>query len=181
MAKYKGIQGYSVQKLSDDPTASSDTEGQFWYNSSLGKFKVIAGGAGAWSSGGDLNTARSSFGSAKNATLTTALIFGGDQAPPPGKHNETESYDGTTWTEVNNLTTARLGVSGAGLSTAALAIGGNQGAPVNVDGKVEEYDGTSWTEGNDMTHIGVARGTNGTTTAALASGGTYTPGRFADV
>ena len=94
MATYKGIQGYTVQKLTTDPTAA-DVEGQLWYNSTAGKFKISVGAPGAWASGGDLNTARSSLGSAPNATLTTALIFGGDQAPPPGKHNETESYDGS--------------------------------------------------------------------------------------
>ena len=39
MATYKGIQGYSVQKLSSDPTAS-EAEGQLWYNSTSGKFKI---------------------------------------------------------------------------------------------------------------------------------------------
>ena len=39
MATYKGIQGYSVQKLSSDPTAS-EAAGQLWYNSTLGKFKI---------------------------------------------------------------------------------------------------------------------------------------------
>ena len=57
MATYKGIQGYSVQKLSSDPTAS-EAVGQLWYNSSTGKFKVGVQAAGAWASGGNLNTAR---------------------------------------------------------------------------------------------------------------------------
>ena len=39
MATYKGIQGYTVQKLSDDPTAS-EAAGQLWYNSTSGKFKI---------------------------------------------------------------------------------------------------------------------------------------------
>ena len=55
MATYKGIQGYSVQKLSSDPTVT-DTIGQLWYNSTTGKFKISTQGAGAWASGGDLNT-----------------------------------------------------------------------------------------------------------------------------
>jgi hypothetical protein len=32
MATYKGIQGYTVQKLSSDPTAA-EAVGQLWYNS----------------------------------------------------------------------------------------------------------------------------------------------------
>jgi hypothetical protein len=49
MATYKGIQGYTVQKLSEDPTAS-EVVGQLWYNSDAGKFKVGTSGAGAWAS-----------------------------------------------------------------------------------------------------------------------------------
>ena len=50
MATYKGIQGYTVQKLSSDPTVA-DTVGQLWYNSTSGKFKISTEGAGAWASG----------------------------------------------------------------------------------------------------------------------------------
>jgi len=46
MATYKGIQGYSVQKLSSDPTASSDTAGQLWYNSTEGAFKIVVDDGG---------------------------------------------------------------------------------------------------------------------------------------
>ena len=53
MATYKGIQGYSVQKLSSDPTAS-EAVGQLWYNSGTGKFKISVAGAGAWASGAEL-------------------------------------------------------------------------------------------------------------------------------
>ena len=54
MATYKGIQGYTVQKLSSDPTASADTEGQLWYNSVSGKFKIVVAAAGVWATGGNL-------------------------------------------------------------------------------------------------------------------------------
>ena len=46
MATYKGIQGYSVKKLSSDPTASTAV-GQLWYNSTEGAFKVSVSGPGA--------------------------------------------------------------------------------------------------------------------------------------
>ena len=53
MATYKGIQGYTVQKLSSDPTAA-EAVGQLWYNSGDGAFKVATQSAGAWSAGGNL-------------------------------------------------------------------------------------------------------------------------------
>ena len=122
------------------------------------------------------------MGSAKNGTQTAGLIFGGDQAPPPGKHNETESYNGTAWTELNNLLTARMSLGGAGTQTACLAIGGNHpGVAGGTSKAVESWDGTSWTEANDLVKAGDGRACNGTQTAALAAGGTGPAGRFVDV
>jgi len=46
MATYKGIQGYSVQKLESDPTASANTEGQVWYNSTSYSFKIVVDDGG---------------------------------------------------------------------------------------------------------------------------------------
>ena len=46
MATYKGIQGYTVQSLASDPTASANTEGQVWYNSTTGTFKIVVDDGG---------------------------------------------------------------------------------------------------------------------------------------
>ena len=56
---------------------------------------------------------------------TSALAFGGGN--PPTKIASTESWDGTSWTEVADLATARTNMSGGGAGTAtqALAAGGN--------------------------------------------------------
>ena len=96
MATYKGIQGYSVPKLTTDPTGSA-VVGQLWYNSTEGAFKISTEGAGAWSSGGVMNDARDEMASC--GTQTAAIAAGGE---PPNTTNA-ETYDGTTWTEVNNL------------------------------------------------------------------------------
>ena len=56
-----------------------------------------------WTEEADLNTARFSGGSA--GTQTAALYFGG--RPPPSDKNETESWNGSAWTEVINLNNAR--------------------------------------------------------------------------
>ncbi len=60
---------------------------------------------GAWSTGGNVNTARRDLGGA--GTQTAGLIMGG-QPPPTGVAN-TESYNGSSWTEVNDLNQARNG------------------------------------------------------------------------
>ena len=75
--------------------------GDFYYNSSTGQFKTVnSGGApiGTWASGGSLNDARSELGGV--GTQTAALAFGGNTPPETGN---TETYDGSSWTEVNNL------------------------------------------------------------------------------
>jgi hypothetical protein len=62
MATYKGIQGFTIQNLSADP--SNPIEGQVWYNSTSNVWKVEeATTAGAWATGNNMNTARTVSGS----------------------------------------------------------------------------------------------------------------------
>jgi hypothetical protein len=51
-----------------------------------------------------------------------------------------------TWTEVNDLNTARARLAGAGTQTAALAFGGSPAKRILT----ESWNGTSWTEVNDL-------------------------------
>ena len=168
MATYKGIQGYSVQKLTTDPTAA-DVEGQLWYNSTTGAYKISVAGAGAWASGGDLNTPRNTLGAAGNAPVSTALAFGG--SPGSGSVTATEKYDGTTWTEVADLTEGIYGMAGFGIQTAAVSAGGVTGTGPTPTG-VDIWDGTSWTAGTGIpTAITNLSGT-GIQTAGVIFGGT---------
>jgi hypothetical protein len=67
MTTYKGIQGFTIQNLSADP--SNPIEGQVWYNSTSNVWKVEeATTVGAWASGGNLNTARVGPGGAGTQT-----------------------------------------------------------------------------------------------------------------
>jgi hypothetical protein len=69
MTLYKGIQGFSVQNLSADPT--DPNEGQLWYNSTSNVWKVEeATTAGAWATGNNLNTARSEFRRSRNSNCS---------------------------------------------------------------------------------------------------------------
>ena len=67
-------------------------------------------------------------------TNTAALAFGGN--PATGK---TEEWNGASWVEVADLSTARQQLSGAGTNTAALAFGGTP----PVTGATEEWSGSS--------------------------------------
>jgi hypothetical protein len=163
MVAYTGAKGGKVQNFSSDPT--NPYVGQVWYNSTSSALKVRSSNAsGAWTTGGNLNTARQQLGGA--GFQTAALAFGGSA---PANTGATESYNGTSWTSSpNSMNTARQLPAGCGATnTAALAFGGYTTVYVTNN---ESWNGTSWTELNDLN---VAKETTGagTSTAALGFGG----------
>ena len=169
MATYKEIKGTNIEVLASDP--SNPVEGQVWYNSTSNVLKgQVATAAGAWATGGALNTARSNLAGA--GTQTSALAAGGEA--PGGVVANTESYNGTSWTEVSDLNVARNNIAGAGASnTSALGIGGDapSGPTIGV-ASTESWNGTNWTEVNNL-NAGRGRFTAaGTVPAALVTGGT---------
>jgi len=167
MATYKGIQGYSVQKLSSDPTAS-EAEGQLWYNSTSANFKVGVAGAGAWASGANLNAKR--FVMASAGTETTNLCISGGQ--DPGVVTLVEQYNGTAWSEQADVNNATDYLTGFGSSTAAIKTGGITPSPT---GNTESWNGTSWTETNDLnTARGIFAGAGTQTAGMVFTGNPYT-------
>tara|TARA_R110002012_G_scaffold154055_1_gene314301 strand:- start:69 stop:1037 length:969 start_codon:yes stop_codon:yes gene_type:complete len=166
MATYKEIRGTQIEAVATDP--SNPVEGQVWYNTTSNVLKGNAAtAAGAWATGGTLNTARYGGGSA--GIQTAALYFGGITVPPVTA--VVESYNGTSWTEVNDLNTGRT-VTGAGTNTSALAFGGSP----PITGKTESWNGTNWTEVNDLNTARWGSGGAGAdNTACLAFGGETPP------
>ena len=165
MSTYKGINGTSVVNYAGDLPNAID--GQVWYDSTAAAFKYQypnVTSAGAWSTGGALNTGRYYGGGA--GSQTTAIFYGGEATP--GVVGNTESYNGSAWTEVADLNTARVNLGGAGASnTSALAIGGDPARTIT-----ESWNGSSWTEVNDL-NTGRGRTSGlGIQTAALFTGGT---------
>ena len=136
----------------------------------------------AWTEVNDLNTARYHLGSASQGTTTAAMAFGGLTKGGPGSawgvdRDETEQYNGTSWTEVNNLNTARGHVGNAGNQAGALCYGGNSGTYPGQISETETWNGTSWTEVSDLS--GDKRDfcdSNGSSTAALGIGCATPPG-----
>ena len=107
----------------------------------------------AWTnSPASLNTSRASGGGA--GTNTAALCFNGANptAPAPtGAVLNTEAYNGTSWTNLNNMNTGRWIGAGTGIQTAAIYAGGYQpgGSPQSVSA-TESWNGTSWTTVNSI-------------------------------
>jgi hypothetical protein len=117
MTTYYETKGQKIQVLATDP--SEVIEGQVWYNSTSNTLKVYKNFTDAWSTGGNLGTAREQLAGA--GTQTAGLAFGG---ATPTVTAATEEYDGSAWTAGGNLGTERRGLAGAGTQTAGLAFGG---------------------------------------------------------
>jgi len=146
MAKYIEIKGHSIQSVDTDPVVY----------------------AGAWSSGGNLNQGRLGMMSSGGGTLTAGLVFGGYKNDSAAAE-ETESYNGTAWTELADLNTARMAAGGCGATnTAALAFGGSIPPKSAAN---EQWDGSSWTEVGDLNLAREGNQGTGTSTAALTFGG----------
>jgi len=162
------ISGSTVQTIAGDPPAPAD--GQIWYNSVAQalKARVLVAGSASWAVGGNMNSARSSYSNSGAGTQTSALIFGGQT--PGGVSANSEEYNGTSWTEGNNLGTARQWVGGVGTQTSALAIKGQAAFNPQPDtNAVEAYDGTTWTSNpsaNKAVRITANFGTSGSAVAA---------------
>ena len=156
----------STEEFSIPSTVSVAGEGQVWYNSSS---KVLKGfgmqGTGAWSSGGAMNTPRSHGGGGGDQTAATVA---GD-ANVPASLPLCETYNGSAWTEVNNLTTSDHQESGSSGSSTSMGIFG--GAPT-PPAAFESWDGTSWTAGSKLNsgRYGIA-GAGVSATSLLAMGG----------
>ena len=99
MSTYRQLKGYNVKSVTNDPANAQI--GQVWYNNIANKIRVRTQVTAAWASGGNMNTGRSGLGGA--GIQTAALAFGGDSP----SLNETEEYNGSSWSEQNNLNTAR--------------------------------------------------------------------------
>ena len=124
--------GFEIQNLTSDPVPFAQA-------------KINNPYVGVWSSGGNLNTARNNIAGGNSATPSAGIAFGGYTGT--AQTGATEEYNGTAWSEQNDLNTARSGSGGVGIQTAAMAISGNSGSLTAVN---EQYDGTSWTEVADV-------------------------------
>ena len=99
-------------------------------------------------------------------TTEAAVIFGGSTSHAVGGTvDSTEEWNGTNWSEVNNLIDARWSHMKLGItSEAALAVGGEV-APAGVS-SVEDWNGSNWSAGTSLP----------ATSAYGASAGTYDSG-----
>ena len=105
MATYKEIKGVTVQTQDTDPQLN----------------------VGSFSSGGSMDTDRARL--AGDGIQTALVVFGGTTPSPGTQLANTELWNGTAWTEIADVATARYGVGGQGTTAGAVVIfGGNRAA-----------------------------------------------------
>jgi len=158
-----GSQSAAVSFFGNDPSGRTSATEEF--TSSINTIT-----AAAWASGGTLNTARQRTGGF-GAAQTSAVVAAGATAPPASALNKTEEYNGTSWTEGNNVGTARYNMTAFGTEPAGVLAG--VGTPsVTYGGTTEEYNGSTWTTVNPYAAPGANyRSASGTLTAGLLVGG----------
>jgi len=121
----------------------------------------------SWTAAPTLNTGRYGAGEATQAAQTAALLFGG--VVTSTRKSETEEWNGSSWSEVNDMPADISQLAGAGTQTAALSIGGSTSGGNNAESY--EYDGTDWSAGGNMNTARERAAAFGTQTAAVAVGG----------
>ena len=166
MTTYKEIFGKPVKLVSSDLSGDATT-GEIWYNSTTGKFKSLLA-TGAWSSGGNLTTARQAVGGI--GTLAANLVVGGYVA---AESTLVEEYNGSGWSAGGALPVAKNSGGGFGTQTAGVYAGGGVSPNSTATNTSQEYNGTAWTAspGNLNTTRDQTAGA-GTETAGLCCGGT---------
>jgi len=173
MTTYKDIRGTHITTVTADPPAP--VNGQMWYNSTTRVMKGFTSNpAGTWSTTGSLNQSREGIAAAGQAPKDTGLVFAGFNNPTA--YANTELFNGSSWTELNDMNTGRTTPYGFGISTAALAAGGYiGGATAASQTFVETWNGSSWTETTDLPSGAYTGGSAGITTSGLVFGGITTP------
>ena len=145
----------------NDPAANITQE----YNSSA---TVVT--AGAFSSGPNISgTARRGLNCGGIGSITAGLMFCGTDASTA--KNETEEYNGSSWTGGGNYPTGVQNIGGTGTQTAAIGFGGSNGSS-NIS-TAADYNGSSWTAITSMPTTTWQPVGTGTAAAALSSGGAY--------
>ena len=143
-------------------TASALQEGLMWFNGGLKVYGTAAGiPAATWASGGSMNAAKNAV-AGNGVSNSAAMAVGG------GGTSATELYNGTSWSEVNELNTGGNYIACFGITTASIAAGGGRPGYSNL---VESWNGSNWTEVNELNTARAYFGGAGTQTSGIVIGG----------
>ena len=138
------------------------------------EFSFVGSGTGVWASSTSMNVGRSKT-AGMGACQDSVLAVGGQNQYNPSACrciNNTEAWDGTSWTHCSVLQNGRNALAAAGTTNSGLAFGGYYSV-----GCTESWNGSAWSnESNFSTGLGGNNGLQclagaGTQNAALAFAG----------
>ena len=116
------------------------------------------------------------YGSGSGST-TSALFYASDEAT--NANARTESWDGSSWTELADQNTARSYGAGVGTNNSSALLAGGLVHPSASSAKTEIWDGSSWTEVGDINQArflyNTSSGQGSATLALIYSGRLYPP------
>ena len=163
MSTYKEIRGLKVRDYTTNP--DNPIEGQLWYNKTdqVARYQ-IPNVLSSWRSGNDMNRTAQVLASGIGIQ-TASLAIGGSQTVA-----NVENYNGTNWTEVNDLNTGRKGAMGTGTTTTGLVSGGDTGPTGSGNNgvtNVESWNGSSFSETTDINTARYVGAGAGPSTASL--------------
>jgi hypothetical protein len=125
----------------------------------------------SWTEIAEVNDARSEAGGF--GTSTAANFVGGYAPTAPGRVASNESWNGSAWTEVNDMPAATDNLmQGAGTQTAGMIVAGQTSG--GAGGKSTQnvfYDGTNWTAQATLNAARTLAAVSGNQTSALIASG----------
>jgi hypothetical protein len=134
----------------------------------------------SWTASGDLNNKRSGQKPAGWGIQTAAILASGYQTPPATIISNTETYDGTSWTETGNSVITpvkRTAATTAGTNSDGMINGGGyEAGSNNSTAATQGYNGTSWFTQPSLATARTNGQGFGTSTNAVACGGHAYPG-----
>ena len=129
----------------------------------------------SWTAGGTLNNKRSGQKPGGWGIQTAAVLASGYQTPPATIISNTETYNGTSWTETGHSVVAarkRTSVTTAGPNSNGMLMGGGDNAGTNDSSNtVQLYNGTTWVTQANLATARINPAGFGTSTNAVVAGG----------
>jgi hypothetical protein len=108
----------------------------------------------------------------------TAVVSSGGPSPS-GDNFKTRTWDGTSWTDENNLNIGHSGAVQRGTSTAAVVISGTPSSPPGYGTEIQTWDGTNWsTSPATLVTARAQAGGGGNTTSCFVASGSTTGGPY---
>lgn len=117
----------------------------------------------------NLNTAK--WGVAGFGTLNAGASAGGILAAGGVPTNQTELFNGSTWTNSGNLNTQRAGAGAFGTQSAGVACGGYTDAVGTSTNKTELFNGSTWSNSGNLNNARRDQAGFGTQSAGVSCGG----------